>query len=939
MEHKKTQKRVQSLLAAEQRVLETIATGAPLSEVLTVLCRSIEEQGDDMLCSVLLLDAEGVRLRHGAAPSLPDDYNHAVDGILIGPNVGSCGTAAYLGQTVIVSDIASDSLWADFRDLALGYGLRACWSTPIFSSGGKTLGTFAIYYRVPRRPSRRDWQIIERASYLAGIAIERSHAADALRESEERYRELVENANDIIYTHDLEGNFTSINGAAERITGYTRAEALQINIAQLLAPEHLPTARSMIARKLVENTPTVYELEIIAKDGRRVPLEVSTRLIYQGGKAVGVQGVARDITERKRAEQAQRDAEALYHSLVENLPQSIFRKDAEGRFTFGNSRFCASLGVTLADLVGKTDFDFYPPELAQKYRADDLRVMETGETLDTVEEHQPPDGEKIYVHVLKVPFRDSSGLVIGVQGIFWDVTAKKRAEDALAAEKELLSVTLRSIADGVITTDTDGNVVLMNRVAEQLTGWKQQDAVGKPLREVFHLVDEKTRLRCEDPVETVLRDGGAVEPTRHAVLIARDGTERFIANHGAPLRDKDSRIIGIVLAFSDVTEKRKMEAELLKMEKLESLGVLAGGIAHDFNNILTAILGNISLATVCAPPQGDWLQILTEAEAACLRARDLTMQLLTFAKGGAPVIQTASIADLLQDSTRFTLRGSNVRCEFDIPDDLWAARVDEGQISQVIHNLVINAQQAMPQGGTVKVTAENVSMGASEGIPLKAGRYVKISIADSGIGIPEEHLSKIFDPYFTTKQKGNGLGLASAYSIVKNHDGYITVESELGVGTTFHIYLPASPEKAPPRKEDPQIAESGGGRILVMDDEEVVRELTKEVLTRMGYEAEFAREGSEAVEMYQRARDKGRPFDAVIMDLTVPGGMGGLEATRKLLDADPHAKVIVSSGYSNDPIMAHYKEHGFCGVVAKPYKVGDLMGTLQSVIANGKGSK
>ncbi|MCS6858937.1 MAG: PAS domain S-box protein [Abditibacteriales bacterium] len=942
MKNGRVQRRAESLRIKETRILEAIASGASLSEVLTLLCRSIEEQVKGMFCSILLLDEDGMHLRHGAAPSLPEDYSRAVDGVAIGPNVGSCGTAAYLSQTVIVADIATDPLWANFRDLALGYGLRACWSTPIFSSSGKTLGTFAMYYTVPRKPSLRDRQLIERASYLAGIAIERQRAEDALRESESRYRELIENANDIIYTHDLEGNFTSINGAAERITGYNRAEIVKLNIAQVLAPEYIETARRMIARKLMDNAPTVYEVEIVTKDGRRVPLEVSTRLVSQNGKAVGVQGVARDISARKQAEQARREAEAVYHSLVESLPQCIFRKDVEGRFTFGNSRFCASLGKALEEIIGKTDFDFYPAELARKYRADDLTVMQSGEPVDTIEEHQPPGGEKIYVHVIKTPLRDSEGKVIGIQGIFWDVTAKKRAEDALAAEKELLAVTLRSIGDGVIATDTQGNIVLMNRVAEQLTGWQQKDAIGKPLHEVFSIIHEKTRRRCDDPVTTVLRNGGAVELTSNAVLVAQDRTERFIAINGAPLRDRDSRIIGVVVAFNDVTEKRKMEAELLKIEKLESLGVLAGGIAHDFNNILTAILGNISLATMYADPQSDLQQILTEAESACLRARDLTMQLLTFARGGAPIIRTASIANLLQDATRFTLRGSNVKCEFDIAEDLWAVQVDEGQISQVIHNLVINAQQAMPQGGTVKVTAENVAIGACEGVPLKAGRYVKISIEDSGIGIPEEHLSKIFDPYFTTKQKGTGLGLASAYSIIKNHDGYITVESELGVGTTFHVYLPASPEKVEPPKGEMTRLETSPtkkGRILVMDDEEVIRDITREVLTRMGYEAEFAREGMEAVEMYRQAQAKGQVFDAVIMDLTVPGGMGGKEATRQLLEIDPHAKVIVSSGYSNDPIMANYEAYGFCGVVAKPYKVKDLVATLQSVIANGRRSK
>ncbi|MBU7029359.1 MAG: PAS domain S-box protein, partial [Theionarchaea archaeon] len=504
-------------------------------------------------------------------------------------------------------------------------------------------------------------------------------------------------------------------------------------------------------------------------------------------------------------------------------------------------------------------------------------------------------------------------------------------EESLAAEKEQLAVTLRSIGDGVITTDIHGTVILINKAAEELTGYTQEEAVGKPLHAAFHIISERTRIPRESPVDKVLNQGTVVGLGNNTVLISKDGTERIIADSGAPIRDRTSKIIGVVLVFCDITEKRKMEQDLLRAQKLESVGILAGGIAHDFNNILTAILGNANLAKMYAA-DNKIKEKLTKIEKASLQAKDLTQQLLTFSKGGAPVKKTTSIRELIKDSASFALRGSNVRCHFYIPDDLWPVDIDEGQISQTISNIIMNADQAMPEGGVIQVRAENVVVTAKQQLPL-LGKYIEISIADQGVGIPEKHLDKIFDPYFTTKQKGSGLGLATTYSIVKKHNGHITAESKVGEGTTFRIWLPASRKIFERKEKTPSKMVGGEGRILLMDDEESILEAAGEVLQHLGYTVEVARDGEEAVDIYAKALEE-EPFDAVIMDLTIPGGMGGKEALSRLMEIDPSVKAIVSSGYSTSPIMADYKKYGFKGVVAKPYSVEELSEILHQILGN-----
>jgi PAS domain S-box-containing protein len=517
-----------------------------------------------------------------------------------------------------------------------------------------------------------------------------------------------------------------------------------------------------------------------------------------------------------------------------------------------------------------------------------------------------------------------------------EIIARQQAQDALQRQHDLLQVTLTSIGDGVLTTDIQGRVTFLNPVAQQLTGWSADEALGRAHTEVFHIVHEHTRYPLETPITEVLCQEKSVSLANHACLLNRSGQEALIADSGAPIRDGQGTVYGAVLVFRDVTRTKQLEEELIKAEKLESVGILAAGIAHDFNNLLAVVMGNLSLLKLRPLPEED-MRWLTQAEDACRRATALTHQLLTFAKGGAPVRQPLVMSELLVEATQFAVRGTNVSSAFDLAADLWPADVDAGQMHQVIHNLVLNAVQAMPGGGMIQVQAYNYDLPQETTLPLPAGRYVRITVQDQGSGIAAQDLSRVFDPYFTTKARGSGLGLATAYAIVSKHDGYMTVTSEVGSGTTICLYLPVSQNLAAPvkslRPPPLETLKGSGGRILVLDDEDLIRAMLQAMLTTLEYDVTCVGDGAAAIASYCDAMAVGKPYAAVILDLTIPGGMGGREVLAHLQAVDPEVKALVSSGYADDPVLAHYTQYGFQDALPKPYTIKRLSTALRRILS------
>jgi len=500
-------------------------------------------------------------------------------------------------------------------------------------------------------------------------------------------------------------------------------------------------------------------------------------------------------------------------------------------------------------------------------------------------------------------------------------SAQVKSGVALRESEELFHSLCDSAPIGIFRADSEGNNIYCSPGWEIITGMSASEGMGKGWIKGIHPDDLEEHWKVWNDAVTARH----IYSHEHRRLTPQGKTiwVRTLAN---PLKSPDGKISGYVGTMEDITELRQARQDMLKNQKIESLGVLAGGIAHDFNNILTIILGNVSLARLQLHDPEKVTKRLEEAENATARAKDLAQQLLTFARGGEPVKKIIDLRNLLMKTARFALRGSNARGEFALADDLWPVVADEGQLAQVIQNLVLNAVQVMPEGGTVTISAENA------GPPQGGKRFVKISVADTGAGISENHLQRIFDPYFTTKQQGSGLGLATCYSIIRKHGGKIRATSTLGKGSTFHISLPATEHESLTMPISGTESSQGGGRVLVMDDEEDIRNVTQAILEEAGYTVESVANGSEAIDLYLQRKEQGAPFSAVILDLTIPGGVGGKEVIEKLRSFDPDLKAIVSSGYSTDPIMANYRDYGFSAVLSKPYRTQEMIEILRELL-------
>jgi len=798
--------------------------------------------------------------------------------------------------------------------------------------------------------------------------------------SESRYQDLLDRLPQTVFEVDLDGGFVYVNRTGIETFGYTREELSGgLTVSALVAPEDRERLRSNIARRLSGGAPEGMRYTAVRKDGSTFPILVHSTVIHRDGRPVGLQGYLVDISEGLKIEGDLQRRVALERLIMristqlvaELLPRELDARIDEalgeiGRFMgadrsyvflfspdgalMDNTHEWVAEGISaernrLQQVPVEAAFPWFTRQIRQDHvvAVSEVAAMPAEAAAERAEFER--EGIQSIINVAMIHgghtggflgldavrsrhtwTEDEIALLRIIGEILMGALGRQRAEHALRESERKYKTLVETTATGFVILDDRGLVLDANPEYVRMTGHRGMEEIRG--RSVVDWTAPHDRARNEEAVRECLRKGYVrdlqvdyAQPDGHLVPVLINAT--VTGSEGVPQ---------IISMIRDMSDRKRLESELLRSEKLRSVGVLAGGIAHDFNNILTAILGNVSLLQAALRTDRRAIEHLDEVESASTRARELTRQLLTFSHGGDPVRRPFEPEPLLRESAILALRGRGSACEFAIAPGLPLLDGDEGQIGQVIRNLVINASQAMQGTGTVRLGASACSVRDREVHALAPGTYVTISVADSGCGISEANRQQIFDPYFTTKSDGRGLGLAVSHSIVSNHGGAITVESRPGHGAVFVVFLPTAKQvQAPTSPPTPQLL-PGHGRVLIMDDEEGVRQVAGKIVSALGYEAAYARDGGEALASWRQAQQDGAPFAAVIMDLTVPGGMGGREAMRELLAIDPDAKGIVSSGYSGDPVLANYREHGFSEILAKPYRLADVSRVLSAVL-------
>ncbi len=779
--------------------------------------------------------------------------------------------------------------------------------------------------------------------WIAARMIERRRRTeDELEKSEKLFTSIVEQSPFPIWIADANGVNIRQNAAFVELLGLDGdpAEVIPYSLLEdnvLQQQGHLDNLEKVFLRGQPVSFISDYDISSVSQlnspSGPRRLLEITVFPVAdRKGRVVNAVVQYEDITEKRRVERSIRESEERFRAMFDTSRDLMAIIDGQDRLQWTNLAWCDVFGFAPG---GHVDwFDKVHPDDLERFIMLWHNVQNSmGEVSNLELRFKSHSGRYV---VLEITIRRIE--VDGREMLFfdgYDMTLRKRTERKLSEEKERLRVTLQSIAEGVIAADAEGNVVLINDAAEQLTGWSRSEGFGRPLGEVLRLYSESGQQAVDNLLEFNSCSGEHRLPQCQCYLRTSSGARRLVDIHCSSITSDTGDKVGVVVVFNDVTDSRRLEEELQRADKLESLGVLAGGIAHDFNNILTSVLGNIELARIYSEDNEKVNETLERAKDSSLSAKELTSRLLTFSKGGAPLKRKQDVAPLILESVRLALSGSNVQAQLDIAEDLWEVEVDIDQFGQVIRNLVVNAVQAMPHGGGLRVVAANSRPGEHD-LPNLDSPCVVISVTDSGPGIDREAVPKIFDPFFSTKDKGSGLGLSVSYSIIQRHGGLIDVQSEPDTGTTFRIFLPAFP--LPVTKGDSQVirrSESGREiKVLLVDDEAPVRQLVQTQMELLGYTCITAADGALALELYSRELEGDAAFDLVILDLTIPGGMGGEETLAGLKEIDPEVNAVVTSGYSKDPIVADYSGHGFVGALIKPFDIRRLRGMLDQLFGS-----
>ncbi len=762
-------------------------------------------------------------------------------------------------------------------------------------------------------------------SYLAGYTIDITEQ----KQNEENIRfqgALLEHVPDAIIATDMQYRIQYWNKAAEKQYGWTADEVIGHPLEDFITNDYFGCSLDVILQKISQDGYWKGEVTQNRRDGVRIPIISTVSIITRdANKPSGFIEINHAIAQRKIVEDKIRESEEKYRLLIENLNEGVWHIDKDSKTVFVNNRMADMLGYTVDEMLGKHLFEFMDEHgvALAKYNID---RRQKGIKEDHEFEFVRKDGNHIYTTLATAPIVDRNGNYLGAVAGVQDITTLHKQSNMLQESKALFEAVVENVPHMIFLKESkDLRFVIFNRAGEELLGYKREDLLGKnnldlfpPEQAAFFMAKDREVLNGkagildipEEPIMT--RNGERLLHTKKVCIKGFDGISKYL--------------LGI---SEDITERKKAEQERLKyeqqlnqMQKLESLGILAGGIAHDFNNILSMIFGYIEVAARKSKDD-NVKKYLNKSITAMDRARGLTAQLLTFAKGGVPIRKIGPLFPFVQETAQFALSGSNVSCNFNIPENLWQSNYDQNQIGQVVDNIVINAQQSMPMGGTIEITAKNIVLDDKTHTTLLSGNYVRLSIKDTGVGIPQEVLPHIFDPFFTTKTKGHGLGLTTSYSIVQRHYGCIDVESNTDKGSTFHIYLPAVDNTVAPTLID-LASQKGNGTFLVMDDEECILEVIREMLESMGYSFVGKSDGEAVIAFLTEEVKANRTVAGIILDLTVPGRMGGKATIGEIKKLCPKAPVFVMSGYAEDPIIAKPIEYGFTASLCKPFSMDAL---------------
>lgn len=696
------------------------------------------------------------------------------------------------------------------------------------------------------------------------------------------------------------------------------------------APEYREKIKMVFNLCATEGAPYDEELEIItAKGNRRWVRTAGQAERDDKGNIIRVFGSIQDITEKKEAEiSARENEEIFFHSFIYHSAVQLLLDPYDGRIIEANKAAFAFYGYEREKLLGMRIYEIntLPPEKLAK----EIKRVTDEQTVRFEFKHRLSDGSIRDVEVFSSHIK--SGRQDFLHSIIHDITDRKQAERNIELANKLLSEIVENLPIPIFLKDAMNlRFVLFNRAGEELLGYSKSDLLGKTDYDFFTKEEADFFTRKD---REVLEKKEVLDIPEERITTRNKGL-RLLHTKKIPILDENGEPQYLMGISEDITDKKRMEAELLNSQKMESIGVLAGGIAHDFNNMLTGITANLSLLLSKNPEESE---IINDALSAAHAAQSLTAQLLSFSKGGKPVKKEVCLERLLREIFSLSLSGSDAGRETDIPDTLWSVECDETQIKQAIGNLLINAIQAMPAGGKVILKASNFDAIDPPSPMLPCGKYVRITISDTGIGIPEEHLSRIFDPYFTTKTKGHGLGLSMVWNVVRNHNGYIEVESKLGIGSTFTIFLPSTGRCLKELSTAEPHLKKGSGHILILEDDLIIQKALKRTLEKLGYSCKIATDGKNALDLFEKEKSAGNPFDVALLDLTIPGGMGGQETGIELRKRDPSLVIIISSGYSEKPVMADFKKEGFNAVLPKPYRSEDLSALLFRLLQKNKGN-